>query len=52
MMLAGQSFGLGIIADLLAANRKLIQETRQRVRALQFADRVDAHGESRSEHPR
>ncbi len=36
LMLAGQSFALGMLADLISANRKLIQDTRARVRAMQF----------------
>ncbi|MFW5867476.1 MAG: glycosyltransferase family 2 protein [Armatimonadota bacterium] len=37
LMLAGQSFALGLLADLIAANRKLIQDTRARVREMQFS---------------
>lgn len=38
LTLAGLSFALGVIGDLLAANRKLLQEIRRRVRTLQFGD--------------
>ncbi|MFW6155754.1 MAG: glycosyltransferase family 2 protein [Armatimonadota bacterium] len=41
LMLAGQAFALGMLADLIAANRKLIQDMRSRVREMQFADRDD-----------
>jgi len=37
LMLSGQSFALGMLADLIAANRKLIQDTRARVREMQFS---------------
>lgn len=42
VMLAGQSYVLGILADLMAANRKLIQDVRTRVRELQFGARGPA----------
>ncbi len=35
IMLAGQALVIGVLADLIAANRKLIQETLSRVRELQ-----------------
>lgn len=38
VMLAGQSYVLGMLADLTAANRKLIQDVRTRVRELQFGE--------------
>ncbi|MGM0495001.1 MAG: hypothetical protein ACQER1_18855, partial [Armatimonadota bacterium] len=37
LMLAGQAFALGMLADFIAANRKLIQDTRARVREMQFS---------------
>ncbi|MGC9319526.1 MAG: glycosyltransferase family 2 protein, partial [Armatimonadota bacterium] len=39
LMLAGQAFVLGVLADLIAANRKLVQDTRARVRQLQSCER-------------
>ncbi len=38
LMLAGQSYVLGMLADLIAANRKLIQDTRARVREMQLRE--------------
>ncbi|MGI5820205.1 MAG: glycosyltransferase family 2 protein [Armatimonadota bacterium] len=46
LMLAGQAFALGMLADLIAANRKLIQDTRTRVREMQFG--FSRHGEDGS----
>lgn len=50
LMLAGQAFALGILADLIAANRKLIQDTRARVREMQSARAGDL-GEAYSAAP-
>ena len=41
LMLAAQAFALGLLADLSAANRKLIQDTRSRLREVQFRDGND-----------
>jgi glycosyltransferase involved in cell wall biosynthesis len=41
LMLAAQAFALGLLADLIAANRKLIQDTRSRLREVQFRDGND-----------
>jgi hypothetical protein len=44
LMLGGQAFALGVIADLIAANRKLIQDTRARLREMQFTAESDGTG--------
>lgn len=50
MMLAGQALALGIIADLIAANRKMIQDIRVRVRGLELAaEGDDARGNRHEE---
>ncbi|NLO05777.1 MAG: glycosyltransferase family 2 protein [candidate division WS1 bacterium] len=41
LMLAAQAFALGLLADLIAANRKLIQDARSRLREVQFRDGND-----------
>ncbi len=46
-MLAGQSYVLGMLADLMAANRKLIQDTRARVREMQLCEDRQAGDSSR-----
>lgn len=43
LMLAGQAFALGLIADLLASNRRLLHDIRRRVRAVQFSRRAEAY---------
>jgi len=47
LMLAGQSYVLGMLADLMAANRKLIQDTRARVREMQLCEDRQAGDASR-----
>ena len=43
----GQALVVGILADLIAANRKLVQETLSRVRALQ----IEAAGDDDDDDP-